>query len=77
MSLKTMVVSPAKLTILISWLHISISFTLVSAIMKLASTSATMMYSNIEIGDPWQTTSISVSGSDRRPFIFILDWMLL
>ena len=73
MSLKKIVVPSAKLTILISWFPIWTLFTLVSAIIKLESTSAAMMYSNIESGHPWRTPRIRAKGLERGPFIFILD----
>ena len=47
-SLKKMVVSSAKFTILISWSPICIHLILLLAFMKLASTSATIMYKSIE-----------------------------
>ena len=45
--------------------------------MKLTSTSAAKMYNSIESGHPWKTPRIKIKGSDRRPFILILDWMLV
>lgn len=72
-----MVVSSAKLTILISSFLICMLFILLSTIMKFASTSAAIMYSSMESGQPWRTPRLRVKGSDRRTFIFILDWMLL
>ena len=45
--------------------------------MKLASTSAALIYNTDESGHPWRTPCIRVEGSDRRPFILILDWMLV
>ena len=72
-----MVVSSAKFTILISWSPISISLILLLTLMKLASTSAAIMYKSIENRHPWQTSRVRVKGSDRRPFILILDWILV
>ena len=72
-----MVVLSAKFTILISWSPICIPLILLSALMKLASTSATTMYKNIENRHPWKTSRVMAKGSDRRPFIFILDWILV
>ena len=69
MSLKKRVASSAKLTVSVSWFPIWTPFTLVLEIMKLASTSAAMMYNNIESGHPWQTPRIRVKESDRRAFI--------
>ena len=52
-SLKKMVVLSAKFTILISWSPICIASILVLASMKIASTSARIMHSNIKSGHPW------------------------
>ena len=49
-SLKKMIVSSAKLTILISWSAICIPLILVLPSMKITSTSATIMPNNIEGG---------------------------
>ena len=76
-SLKKMVVSSAKFTILISWSPICIPLILVSASMKIASTSATIIHNNIESGQPWWNPWMRVKESDRRPFILILDWILM
>ena len=76
-SLKKMVVLSAKFTILISWSPICIPLILLLALMKLASTSAAIMYKSIENRHPWQTSRVRVKGSDRRPFILILDWILV
>ena len=75
-SLKKMVVSSAKFTILISWSPICIPLILLLPLMKLASTSAAIMYKSIENRHPWETSRVRVKGSDRRPFIWILDWIL-
>ena len=53
------------------------SLILLLALMKLASTSAAIMYKSIENRHPWQTSRVRVKGSDRRPFILILDWILV
>ena len=74
--LKKMVVLSAKFTILISWSHICIPLILLSALKKLARTSAAILYNSMESKHPWQT-HIMVEGSDRRPFILILDVILL
>ena len=76
-SRKKMVVSSAKFTILISWSPICIHLILLMAFMKLASTSARIMYKSIENRHPWRTSCIRVKGSDRRPFVLILDWILV
>ena len=31
----------------------------------------------IDSGQPWQTPHTRVKGSDRRPFILVLDWILV
>ena len=71
-----MVVSSAKFTILISWSPICIRLILLSALMKLASTSTAIIYNSMESKHPWRTR-IRVKGSDRRPFILILDSILV
>ena len=47
-SLKKMVVLSAKFTILISWSPICIPLILLSALMRLASTSAAILYNSME-----------------------------
>ena len=74
---QVMVVSSAKFTILISLSAIYIPVILLVALMELESTSAAIMYKSIENRHPWQTSCIRVKGSDRRPFILILDWILV
>ena len=76
-SLKKMVVSLAKFTILISWSPICVPLILLLALMKLASTSATIIYKSIENRRPWKTPHVRVKGSDWKPFILVLDWILL
>ena len=76
-SLKKIVVSSAIFTILISWPPICIPLILLMALMKLASTSSTIMYKSIENKHPWQTSRVKLKRSDRRPFILILDWILV
>ena len=71
-----MVVLSVKFTILISWSPICIPLILLSALMKLGSTSAAILYNSMESRHPWQT-HIRVKGSDRRPFILILDSILV
>ena len=75
-SLKKMMVLSVKFTILISWSPICIPLILLSALMKLASTSTAILYNSMESRHPWQT-HIRVKGSDRRPFILILDSILV
>ena len=72
-SLKKMVVSSAKFTILISWSPICIPLILLLALMKVASTSGAIMYKSIENKHPWHSFRVRVEGSDRTPFILILD----
>ena len=76
-SLKKIVVSSAKFTILISWSPICIGLILLLALKNLASTSATIIYKSIENKHPWQTSRVRVKRSDRRPFILILGWILM
>ena len=76
-SLKKIVESSAKFTILISWSPICVPLILLLTLMKVASTSAAVMYKSIENRHPWQTSRVRVKGSDRKPFILILDWILV
>ena len=77
MSLKKMVVLSVKFTILISWSPICIPLILLSALMRLASTSTVILYNNsMDIRQPWRT-HIGIKGSDRRSFILILDSILV
>ena len=55
---------------------ICIPLIFLSTLMKLASTLAKILYNGMESRHPWQT-NIRVKGSDRRPFILILDLMLV
>ena len=75
-SLKKMVVLSVKFTILITWFPIFIPLILLSALTRLASTSAAMLYNSL---DSWHhsRTHIGVKESDRRPFILTLDSMLV
>ena len=66
-----------KFTILISWFPICIPLILLLALMKLASSSAAIMYKSIENRHPWLTSCVRMNGSKRRPFILILDWILV
>ena len=75
-SLKKMMVLSVKFTILISWSPICIPLILLSALMRLANTSAAILYNSIDSRHPWQT-HIGVKWSDRRPFILILDSILV
>ena len=74
-SLKKMVVLSVKFTILISWSPICIPLMLLSLLMRLAITSAAVLYDNLDSCDNWRT-HIGVKRSDRRPFILILDSIL-
>ena len=76
-SLKEMLISSAKFTNLISWSPICTPFILLSTSMKLASTSAAIICNTNDSGHPWRTPCIRVKGLDRRPFILILDWILV
>ena len=75
-SLKKMVVLSVKFTILILWCPICITLILLSALLRLASTSAAILYNNL---DSWHhcQTHMGAKGSDRRPFILILDSILV
>ena len=75
-SLKKMVALSIKFTILISWFPICIPLILLSALMRLASTSAAILYNSMDSRHPWRT-HIGVKGSDRRLFILILDSILV
>ena len=74
---KKIAMSSAKFTNFISWSPIFTPFILLSASMKLASTSAAIIYYTNESVHLWWTPCIRVKGSDRTPFILILDWMLV
>ena len=76
-TLKKIVLSSAKFTILISWSPICVPLILFLTLMKLASTSAIIRYNSMENRHPCQTPRIEVKGSDRGPFILILDWILV
>ena len=75
-SLKKLTVLSVKITILISWSPIWIPLILLSALMKLASTSATILYNSMESRHPW-CTNIRIKESGRRPFILILNLILV
>ena len=74
--LKKIVVLSVKFTNLMSWTTIYISLILLSALMRLASTSAAILYNNLDSWHYWRT-HIGVKGSNRRPFILILDSILV
>ena len=61
---------------MISWSPIYIPLILLSALMRLASTSAVVLYNNLGGWHHWPT-HIGVKGSNRRPFILILDSILV
>ena len=73
--LKKMVVLSVTFTIVISWSPICIPLILSSALMRWASTSATILFNSFESWHHWRA-HVRVKGSDRRPFILILDSML-
>ena len=75
-SLKKMMVLSVKLTILMSWSPICIPLIFLSASVKLASTSSKILYNSMESRHPWHTI-IRIKGSDRKPFILILDSILV
>ena len=66
-----------KFTIFFSQSSASTPLILVSTSMKITSTSAAIIYNSIESGHPWRTPIIRAKGSDRRPFILNLDWILM
>ena len=74
---RKIVMLSAKLTILISWSPICTTLILLLALMKLASTSVAVMYNSMENRQPWQTCQVRVKGSDKRPFILVLHWILV
>ena len=76
MSLKKMVVLSAKFTILISWFPVCILLIVLSALIKLASTSAAILFNSMESRHPW-LTHIRVKWSDSRSFILISDSILV
>ena len=71
-----MMASSAKVPVLISWPPIYSPLIPLSALMKLASTSVAIMYNSMESRSPWRTRK-RVKGSNRRPFILILDSMFV
>ena len=73
-SLKKVLMSSEKFTILISWSLVCIPVFVLLALMELASTSALIMYKSIENRHPWQTSRVRVKESDSRSFILVLDW---
>ena len=75
-SLKKMVVLSVKFTILISWSPICIPLIHLSALMRLASTSAAKLYNRMHSRHIWRKHK-EVKGLDRRPFILILDLILV
>ena len=75
-SLKKMVVLSAEFTILISWSPISIPLIILSALMRFASTLVVILYNSLDSWHHWWT-HIGGKGSDRRPYILILDSILV
>ena len=71
-----MVVLSVKFTILISWSPICIPLILSSALMRLASTTAAVLYNYLGSWHHWRTR-IGVKGSNRSPFVLVLDPILL
>ena len=65
-----------KFTILILWSPICIPLILSSVLMRLASTSAAILYNSMDGRHPWGT-HIGVKGSDSRPFILMFDSILV
>ena len=75
-SLKKMVVLSLKFIMLISWSPVCIPLIFLSALMRLASTSVAVLFNNFDSWHHWWTY-IGVKESDRRPFILILDSILV
>ena len=75
-SLKKMMVLSVKFTILISWSPICIPLILLSALMRLASTSAAILCYSLNNWHHWRA-HIGVKGSGRRPCTLILDSILV
>ena len=71
-----MVVLPEKFTVLISWCPICIPLIILLALLKMVSTSSALLYNKMESRHPW-ITHVRVKGSDRRPFILVLDSILV
>ena len=67
-SLKKMVMLTAKFTISISWSPSYFPLIHLLALMKLISTSATIMYKKLDNRHPWQTSRARVKMSDRSLF---------
>ena len=78
-SLKKMVVLSAKFAILIYYLMVSYlySFNPFIGINETSKYLAPTIYNSTENRHPWQTPCVRVKGSDRRPFISILDWIMV
>ena len=55
---------------------ICIPLILLSTLMRLASTSVVILYNSMDSRHPWRT-HVGVKGSDRRPFVLILDSILV
>ena len=72
-SLKKMVVSSVKFTVLILWYPICMLLILVSSSLRIAGTSAKIMRSNTENGQTRRNPRVRLKESDRRSFILILD----
>ena len=62
---------------LVSLSPISNPLILVLALVKMASTSTTVIYNSMRVNTPWQTSYIRVKESDSRPFILVLDCILV
>ena len=75
-SFKKMAVISVKFTILISWSPICNPLILPSALMGLASTLAAILYNSLDSWHHWWK-HIGVKGKQGRPFILILDSILV
>ena len=65
-----------KFTISISWFPICLPLILLSTLVRLASTSAAILFNSLDGQHHWRT-QIGVKESDRRPCILILDSILV
>ena len=65
-----------KFTLLFSGSPICISLILLSALMRLAGTSVAVLHNNLDSRHHWRTHT-GVKGSNRRPFVLILDSILV
>ena len=75
-SIKKMLVLSVKFTLLFSGSPICIPLILLSELMRLAGTSVAVLHNNLDSRHHWRTHT-GVRGSKRRPFVLILDSILV